>query len=101
MSIYEFRTSITVSGGSASTISLSVNGGLMQQLLILANTSSTVFRASIVDSRNITRRRYGFSTGELNDTGSFFPMVNKHTLNITNASANDTFQIVMAVQDGR
>lgn len=101
MSIYEFRTSLTVAGGSASTVSLPVNGGMMQQLLILANTSTTVFRASIVDSRSITRRRYGFSTGELNDVGSFFPMVNRYTLNITNASANDTFQVVMAVQDGR
>ena len=97
--IYEHRTSMTVSGGSTTTTSLSVIHGLMQQLLILANTSTTVFRASIVDDGGITRMNWGFSKGELNEIGSFFPIVNKYKINITNASQTDTFQIIMAVKE--
>ena len=72
----------------------------MQQLLIQAGTSTTVFRANLVDSNSRTRVSYGFHTGELNDIGSHFPMAGSYVLNITNASPdNDTFQIVLAVQE--
>ena len=97
--IYEHRTTLTVSGGSTSTTSLSVIHGLMQQLLIQANTSTTVFRASIVDDEDVVRMNWGFSTGELNEIGSFFPIVNRYKINITNASQTDTFKIIMAVKE--
>lgn len=100
MTIYEFRTSLTVSAGAAATTTLRVPGGLMQQFLIQANTSTTVFRANLTDSNSRVRRNYGFHTGELDDTGSHFPVTGPYTINITNASpADETFQVVFAVQE--
>ena len=76
-----------------------VQGGLMQQLLITANTATTVFRATLQDSNLVTRMNYGFSKGQLNDVGSHFPMAGSYIVNITNASPDDTFEIVLAVQE--
>jgi len=99
MRIYEHVTSVTTSAGQTSTVTLGVIGGLMQQLFIKANTSTTVFRVSLLDHRSDTRVDYGFHTGMLNDIGSKFPMVDKYSIRITNASPNDTFRIVLAVQE--
>lgn len=100
MTIYEFRTSLTAISGATSTTTLRVPGGLMQQFLVQATVATTVFRANLVDSNSRTRMSYGFSTGELNDVGSHFPMEGRYTINITNASPdNETFQIVLAVQE--
>jgi hypothetical protein len=71
----------------------------MQQLLVRANTSSTVFRANIVDDEDVVRMNWGFHTGELNEIGSFFPIVNNYKINITNASQTDTFQVILAVKE--
>ena len=72
----------------------------MQQLLIRANTATTVFRANLVDANSVTRRNYGFATGEVDDVGSHFPMAGSYTINITNASPdNDIFQVVLSVQE--
>lgn len=99
MNIYEHLTSITISGGSTNTTTLRIRGGLMQQLLIRAATSGTTFRANLTDERGNIRFDYGFTQGELNDVGRFFPVVNGYTINITNASATDTFLVNMAVQE--
>lgn len=99
MNIYEYTTSVTTAAGSTSTATLRVIGGLMQQLLVRANTSTTVFRVNLVDDNSITRMNYGFHTGELNDVGSRFPMVNAYTINITNASPDDTFRVLVAVKE--
>lgn len=99
MTIYEHTTSLTTAAGSTSTITLPVIGGLCQQILVRANTSTTTFRVSLLDERSISRLDYGFHTGELNDIGLRFPMRGKYTVNITNASPNDTFRIMVAVQE--
>lgn len=99
MTIYEFSTSMVAQSGSTSAVSLNIRGGLMGQLLVRANTSTTVFRVNIDDKNGITRMNYGFIKGELNDVGRLFPIVNKYTISVTNASANDTFRILLAVQE--
>lgn len=100
MRIYEFKTSLTVSGGSASTVTLSVIGGLLRSVYVRANTSTTVFRAYMNDEDGLNRIDYGFSTGMLNDYTIAYPMVNRYTLNITNANPNnDTFSIRLGVQE--
>ena len=82
---------------------LTIPGGLLRQVLIRANTSTTVFRADLVDENSITCLNYGYHRGELNDTGAHgglpFPVAGEYTLNITNASPNDTFSIVLGVQE--
>ena len=97
--IYEHRTSLLTSAGSTSTFSLRIISGLMQQLFIKAATDTTVFRVNLTDTKGIVRMNYGFERGELNDVGRLFPMVGMYTINITNASPNDTFDVVMAVQE--
>lgn len=99
MTIYEHKTSLTASAGSTATTTLRVRGGLLRQVLITANTATTVFRANLQDEDNINRLDWGFSTGQLNEVGLAFPIVNAYKLNITNASPNDTFTIRLAVQE--
>lgn len=99
MTIYEYSTSMVIAGGSTTTTSLNIRGGIMHQLLIRANTSTTIFRANLTDHNSIVRTNYGFSTGELNDIGTQFPMSGRYTINVTNASVNDTVRILLAVRE--
>ena len=100
MTIYEHRDVITVSGGSANTLSLRMPGGLCRQVLIRALTdSTTVFRADLTDENSVIRRNYGYHTGEINDTDIRFPVTGRYTINITNASLTDTFRVILAVQE--
>ncbi len=99
MHIYEHKTTMVASLGSASTISLDVRGGLMQQLLVRANSTGTVFRVNLTDEDGVVRRNYDFVEGELNDVGSRFPMVGNYTVQVTNATSADTFTVRLAVQE--
>jgi len=99
MHIYEHKTSLLTQAGSTSTVTLNVIGGLCRQVFVKANTSTTVFRASLQDEDNISRVDWGFSTGMLNEIGMAFPIVNQYRLSITNASPNDTFVVRIAVQE--
>lgn len=98
MTIYQFRTSLTVSGGSANSISLPVLGGLCRQVILQANTASTTFLANIVDDNSLKVMDYGLNTGEFNDVTSF-PMSGRYTFSITNASQTDTFKMYFAVEE--
>jgi len=99
MTIYEYSTSMLLAGGSTSTTSLNIRGGIMHQLLVRANTSGTVFRANLTDHNDIVRTNYGFSTGELNDTDTPLAMTGRYTINVTNASQTDTVRILLAVRE--
>lgn len=97
--IYEFKTSLTVSGGSASTVTLNIIHGLLRNVYVKANTSSTVFRANLQDEDNLNRVDYGWSTGMLNDMQIAYPIVNRYTFSITNATPNDTFSIRLGIEE--
>lgn len=99
MTIYEFKSSLTVSAGSASTVTLPILGGLLRNVYVKANTSTTVFRVSLLDEDSLNRLDYGFSTGMLNDHLAF-PIVNRYTFQILNANPNnDTFAVRLGVQE--
>ena len=99
--LYLHRDTVTVSGGSVASVTLNVHDGLVRQLLVRALTSgTTVFRADLTDSRNtIIRRNYAYHEGEINDVNSGFPLQGTTVVNVTNASATDTFAIVLAVEE--
>lgn len=97
--IYEFKTSLTVSGGSASTVTLNVIHGLLRNVFVQANTSTTVFRFNLKDEDNINRQDYGFATGMINDNLIQYPIVGKYTASITNASPNDTFVVRLGIEE--
>lgn len=99
MTIYEHKTSLTTASGTVSTITLRIRGGLLRQLYVKANTSTTVFRANLKDEDSDNIIDYGFHTGMLNDCNISIPVVGNHTLQITNASPDDTFKVKVKVQE--
>lgn len=99
MTIHEHRVSITAAAGSVASTTLNIRGGLMRNFLVRANSSTTIFRANLVDSNSVTRMNYGFHEFEINDQNVSFPMVGTYTLNITNASYDDQFQVVLSIEE--
>ena len=98
MTIYQFRSSVTTASGSTSTTSLNVRGGICRQVLIEANTATTVFQAYIEDSNGLEVIRWSAQTGELNDITAI-PMAGRYTVYITNASPDDTFSTYFGVEE--
>ena len=98
--IYFHRASVTAAGGTSTTLTLKIQGGICQQLLIRANTATTIFDANLVDENDVPVHYEGFSEGEINSTNLGLPMAGPYTLNITNASLNDTFTVVIGVEEG-
>lgn len=99
MTVYEFRATSVAAAGAASAIGLNIPGGLIRQVLVRANTDTTVFRVNLTDASGLRRRDYGYHTGEINDMGITMAIAGSLAVNITNASPNDTFQILVAVQE--
>lgn len=99
MTIYEHRATVTTAGGSVSSNTLTIQGGLLKNILIRANTSTTVFRVDLTDENGVVRLNWGYHQGELNDQTIEFPMVGVYTVDITNASQTDTFKEVLSVQE--
>lgn len=98
MTIYQYRASATASAGSTSTTSLNIRGGICRQVRIVANTASTTFLSNITDANSLVVARYPSQQGELDDITSI-PMAGRYTVNITNASADDTFTIYLGVEE--
>ena len=99
MTVYEQRATVTAAAGVAASIGLNIPGGLIRQVLIRANTDTTIFRANLVDASGLTRLNWGFETHEINDATLALAVAGSLAINITNASVNDTFQILVAVQE--
>lgn len=103
MHIYRHETSQTTAAGSISSTTLNIRGGLLRQVLIRAATDTTVFRANLAEQGGITVLNYGYHTGEINDAGGTgalpLPVLGNYTVNITNASPNDTFDIRLLVEE--
>ena len=99
MTVYQMRASVTAAAGAGSSIGLNIPGGLIRQVLIRANTDTTVFRANLVDASGLTIANWGFETHEINDTSLALAVAGSLALNITNASPNDTFQTLISVQE--
>ena len=99
MTVYEHKVSITASSGDVSSTSLKIPGGLLRYVLVRANTGSTVFRFELKDDNGRVRLNYGFHTGEIVDNTVTLPMDGAYTASITNASPDDTFYVVLSVQE--
>ncbi len=98
MTIYEHKTTQTAASGSVSSTTLTIPGGLLRSILVRANTSTTVFRFDVGDGVD-TRLNYDYHEGEINETNVNLPVAGDYTCNITNASADDTFRVILTVQE--
>ncbi len=99
MNIHEHRVSITAASGSAASSTLNIRGGILRQMLVRANTATTTFAVNLVDENSLTRGNWGFHEGELNDVSTKIPMRGTYTINITNASLDDTFNVLLGIQE--
>lgn len=99
MTVYEHRATVQAAAGQATAVGLNIPGGLIRQVLIRANTDSTVFRANLTDASGLRIRDYGYHTGELNDMDMSLAIAGSLAINITNASPNDSFTLKLAVQE--
>ena len=99
MTIYQYRASLTASSGSVSSTTLKVRGGLLRQVYVKSNTATTVFMTNLVDDNNVTIMTWASQTGNLNDIDIAVPVQGQYTFNITNASPDDTFKILLGVQE--
>lgn len=99
MTIYEHKTSLSTASGSVSSITLRIPGGLCRMIYVKANTSTTVFRVNLQDEDSDNILDYGFHTGMLVDTNLAVPLRGRNTLQITNASPDDTFKIKVRVEE--
>jgi len=98
MNIHQHRASVAILGTTANSVSLNLRGGLMRQILVRTNSSSTQFRINLVDGNDLTIRNWGYHTGEMIDVDPL-PLVGIYTINITNASAADSANILISVQE--
>lgn len=99
MTIYQYRASLTTAAGSQSQATLNIRGGLCRQVFVRPGTTSTVFRVNITDESSLPVLNYDFHKGDLNDMPLACPMAGVYTVNITNASPNDTFSVLLAVEE--
>lgn len=98
MIVYEFKTSMTVSGGSANSVTHNIVGGLLNYVLIRSLTSqTTAFNANLAESDGTVRIKYDFHANEIVDNSINLPVTGRYTVNILNASATDTFRVVLGV----
>lgn len=101
MTIYEHRVSVTTAAGAVATSTLFIPGGIGTQLLIRANTATTLFRADLQDGNGVIRRHWGFHRGEINDTSDNirFAFAGSYAVELSNASPNDTFTIILSLEE--
>ncbi len=99
MTVYTHRDTVTAASGTIASSTLYIPGGIGNQLIIRANTSTTMFRADLKDDNGLVRVNYGFVQGELNDQDLRLAMAGSYAIEITNADANDTFTVVLAVEE--
>lgn len=101
MTIYEHKDTVFATAGSSASTSLSIPGGLLRYVFIRSNNSSTIFKATLNDSDGTDRISYDFHTNEIIDNVIVLPLVGKYTVQVTNASLDDTFKIILGVQENR
>ena len=99
MQVYKQYFTITTNGGSGSTNTHSMVGGIMKQLYIIASTSTVLFRVNVTDDHSTAVRSYDFQKGELNDDIRDLVVKGPYTVQITDASADCDFSGLIMVRE--
>ena len=97
MSVYRYQPGqVTPTAGLWSGNTLKILGRLCQQIYVKAATSSTTFNLAIIDPDSISVRKFSNITGTLNDLTPF-PMSGVNTVEISSASADEVFTVLVCV----
>ena len=76
-----------------------MRGGLLNYLLVRANTATTTFMTQLEDGDDIVRLNYGLHEGELVDDKINLPVTGRWRVRLQNASVSDTFRIIFSVRE--
>ena len=98
MDIHVEKHTISTTGGTGSSNTNRILGGLCRQIYVLAGTSTTTFRFDLSDEDTLYTRSYDFHKGEINDDERRFPVRGTYTLRVTDASADGDFTVRMMIQ---
>lgn len=72
----------------------------MRHLIIRALTNNTTsFKANLTDDNSKVKLNYAYHNGEIVDDKICLPVKGTYSINITNASADETFDVFFAVQE--
>ena len=96
--IYEHRATITAQAGSTATTTLNIIHGLVRQIYVISNTSTTTFMVTFTDSSGLIRRKSPVVTGEYSDV-TYIPFTGYCKLSILNASPDDTFKCYAGIEE--
>lgn len=96
MIIHKFiKKSVTPSSGFYSVNTQKLDSGVLLHVVIQATTGTTTFDFSITDMHGIVIKEWLRQTGELNEE-TYIPIKEVNTLAISNASADEPFNIYMS-----
>ena len=90
--------SVTVSAGTWSGNTQNIGGGILLHIVVQATTVTTTFDFSITDSNSIVIKKWTGITDELNEE-VYIPVEGKYTLTISNASADEVFEVYLGIDE--
>jgi hypothetical protein len=97
--VYRYKpSSVTPTAGLWSGNTLKILGSLCHQIYVKATTGTTTFNLSIIDPDSISIRKFTNITGTLNDLTPF-PMSGINTVEISSASADEAFTVLVCVME--
>ena len=99
MKIYRYRTTLSTSGLTGSTNTNPIIGAICHQIYIQAQTATTTFQANIQDVYATTARSYAVHVGKILDDNLRLPVENIYTIQITNASADGPFDVMLLARE--
>ena len=94
--VYKYRPTVTTSSGYWTGNTEYIIGDMGQQIYVKAEHSTTTFDVIVTNSDDVEVRKFEGITEVLNDLTPF-PMSGVHTVEIDNASRDETFTVRLCV----
>jgi hypothetical protein len=98
MSQYKYKPTVVTATGTWTGDTMSVLGGVCTQIYAKSATSTTTFDLKIQDVENIELRKFTAVVGEVNDLMKWSAQ-GVLTVTIENASADETFDVIVVVEE--
>ena len=98
MTIYKEYKIGTASTGTWSDNTGRFHGDALLHVVVQAATGTTTFDFSLVNDDSVTVKTWNRNTGELNEE-VYIPLRGIYTMQISNASADEEFKILLMVDE--